>query len=252
MFMDTGSIQRDFDLVEIPLEGVAAYWLSLKKLVDGKRNFKALEEEAEYTSEPYVQYLLHIGFGKLAEGQVRHLAGIRREAMLEELARKLDLMRMALLDMAAGDNPRKTLAKMTARFHRPPLNEEKAFQFAQELMKLAGSNTDKTSYFVVGHRLRPDKLMVVLLFYVLWARREGKMACQPFLQHVGSQFFGDGMALVIDGFDAPFVRKRLRVHRDAILADVRRKMEMSTEMCLGVRNKLTYDDTFSIAKAYMF
>lgn len=36
------SIQRDFDMVEIPLEGVAAYWLSIKKLVEGKRNFKQL------------------------------------------------------------------------------------------------------------------------------------------------------------------------------------------------------------------
>ena len=51
-----------FDIIEIPLEGVAAYWLSIKKLADEKRSFKPLGEEAEYTSEPYIRYLLDVVF----------------------------------------------------------------------------------------------------------------------------------------------------------------------------------------------
>lgn len=30
-------IKHDFDLLEMPVEGVAAYWLSLKKLVGNKK-----------------------------------------------------------------------------------------------------------------------------------------------------------------------------------------------------------------------
>ncbi len=249
-------MQRDIDIVEIPLEGVAAYWLSLKKLVDGKRSFKLLEEEAAYTSEPYIKYLLDIVFSLDNEHTAARLASIKRDVLLTVLCRKLDLMRMALLDVATGENPRKTLAKMTAQYANPPLNEENAFRLAQELVQHASSNgsskdAGNVAYYNVDHKLKDDRLMVALLFYQLWSRREGKMACQPFLEHIRSSFFCDGLALVIDGFDAPFIRKRLRTHRDVILAETRVKMDMCLELSLTIRQKTLYEDVFRVARAFL-
>lgn len=245
-------IQRDFDIVEIPLEGVAAYWLSIKKLVEGKRNFKMLVDEASYTTEPFIKFLLECINADTPEERTLQLASVKRDCMLNDLARKFDLMRMALLDMATAENPRKTLAKMTAQYATAPLNEEKAFAYAQELVQNAGDSlAEKGKFYNVDHRMRDDRLMVTLLFYVIWSRREGKIGCEHFLEFINSNYFTDGLALVIDGFDAPFVRKRLQVHKGAILAETRLKMEMSAEMCIAVRHKLPYDDVFRIARCYL-
>lgn len=246
------AMQRDKDLVDIPMEGVAAYWLSLRKLMDGKRSVKLLEDEAAYTGEPFIKYLLEVVFSEDSEHVADRLGAVKRDCLLALLTRKFDLMRMALLDVATGENPRKTLAKMTAQFTHPPLNEEKAFQLAQEMVQQAGEGiADKGRYFNVDHKLKDDRLMVTLLFYQLWARREGKRACQPFLEFIESNYYCDGLALVIDGFDAPFVRKRLRVHRDTILAETRMKMELCLELSLALRQKLAYDDVFRVARAYL-
>ncbi len=243
-------ILRDFDIIEIPLEGVAAYWLSIKKLVDEKRSFKPLGEEAEYTSEPYIKYLLDVVFSKLSPARVQELATLKRMAMLEEFARKVNLMRISLMDIATGENPRKSLAKMTAQYAKAPLGEEKAFELVQELVKQAQKNPSETpAFFSIDHRQKPEQLMVSLLFYVFWSRRKGKFACQPLLELVSSAFFQDGLSLVIDGFDAPFVRKRLKIHKQALLQESRVKMELSEKMSLAIREKYSYDDVFRIAKA---
>ena len=245
-------VQKDFDILEFPIEGVAAYWLSIKKLVGAKRNAKVLEEEAAYTSEPYIKYLLELCFSEIDDQRVRALMVVRRDVQLGTVRRKFDLMRMALVDVAESENPRKTLAKMSAQFTVQELTEEKAFGFAQDLAKVAGSKlAEHAAFFNVDHRLKPEKLMVTLLFYVMWARREGKMALQPFLTHIRSEFFAEGLSLVADGFEAPFVRKRMRVQRDAILEETRLKMDMAAELCLGIRHRLTYEDLFRMAKAFM-
>ncbi|MBG0776312.1 MAG: hypothetical protein H0S85_07720 [Desulfovibrionaceae bacterium] len=242
---------RNIDLVEMPLEGLAAYWLSLKKLV-GKRNIKALAEEAEYTPEPFVRYLLEACLSNLDAERFAAAAQARRQTCLDGLAVRLDLMRMALLDIAVAENPRKTLAKMTAQFDRTPLTEQEAFRLAQELAKVpADPKADHSVYFNVDHHIKPDQLMVTLLFYVMLARREGREACQGYFRFVNSSFFVDGLSLVIDGFDAPLVRKRMRVHRDAILAAVGRKADLSICMCRALRDRLEYEDMFTLAKAWM-
>lgn len=243
--------RHDFDILEIPLEGVAAYWLSLKKLVGKSRNLKMLEEEAGYTTEPFVTYLLELTAAGVDDARLERLARVREERLAARMARQFDLMRMALLDMAGSENPRKTVAKMTAQFSNPPLTESKAFHLAQELISVAHKPAENAPYFNVHHSRKPEKLIVTLLFYVLWTRREGKMACQPFVEVVQSPFFSEGLALVIDGFDEPFVRKRLRVHRDTLLQESRCKMDLSLQMCLDMKARLSYEDMFRAAKAYL-
>ncbi len=247
-------IQRDIDILEFPIDGLAAYWLAIKKLVGDKRNFKPLFEEAEYTTEPFIQHLLENMAGEVPESRLRHLAEVRGRGLLKAVKVKHDLMRVALLDIAASENPRKSLTKMTAQFTISPIDEEKAFALVQEMSKVATGKKKaegQDSYFNVDHRVNYDQLIVALLFFVGWARREGKLACQPFLTHVRSSFFVDGLSLVIDGFDAPFVRKRLRVHREAILDEARLKMEMSVDMASAIRGRESYEDVFRVAKAYL-
>lgn len=245
--------KKDFDLVLVPMEGVVTYWLSLSKLLGGSRKIaRQVGEEAQYTSEPFVHHLLEIAFNELPEQHIRRMAQAKKSVLLESLSRRLNLMRMSLLDILAAENPRKTLAKMTAQYTHPPLNEEKAFRFAQDLTALAEKDpNERPEYFNVDHRLKVDQLMVVLLFYVLWSRREGKRNLGAFTKYVASPFFRDGLALVVDGFDGPFVRKRLRAHRQAILDDVGMKMDASVDMALAIRNRLDYDRVFEVGKSYM-
>ena len=244
--------QKDFDLLGIPLEGVAAYWLSLKKLVGNKRNFKGIAEEAEYTSEPFVRHLLDCGFRGYSEERVRLLARAKADSMLLAVARCFDLMRVAVLDIATGENPHRSLAKMAAQFPAMPLEEEKAIHLAQELMKLVPEHkAGQEKFFDVSHRAQDDKLLVTLLFYVMYARHQGKMACRPLLEYIHCRFYKDALAMVIDGFDAPFVRKWCKEHKAVMLADVERKITMSTELCLAIGRREDYDDVFRLAKAYM-
>lgn len=243
---------RDFDLFEMPTEGVAAYWLSLKKLVGNRRNFKGLDQEAEFTSEPFVRHLLDIVFtGDMSEDRVRRCAAARGDLLRGELDRRLDLMRVAIMDVAGGENPLRTMARIAARYPSPPITTEKALGYAQELLRQAGEKPPAERFFDVSHRLQDDRLVVALLFYVLLSRHHGRMACRPFLEHLGSRYFADGMALVADGFDAPFVRKWLKKHKQVLLADVRDKMTMSVELALGIKARLSYDDVFRIARSYM-
>ncbi len=243
------AVPRDFDILEIPVEGVAAYWLAIKKLVGSKRNFKLLQDEASYTVEPFIKHLLETIC--LNGEQLRPLTAAKRDVLLAELKRKLDLMRIALLDMSSADNPAKTLVRMTAQFAASPIDEEKAFNLAQELLVFAAKPEEKARFFNVDHKMRNEQLIVALLFYVLWSRREGKIGCRTFGEFVDSKFFADGLALVIDGFDSPFVRQRLGEHQDAILAETRLKMDMSIELAAAIHSRLQYEQVFQVAKAFM-
>jgi hypothetical protein len=245
--------KKDFDIVLAPMEAVVTYWLSLARLLGSSRKVtKQVGEEAQYTSEPFVHHLLEVAFTDASEQLVRRMGQAKRGVLLDGLGRRLDLMRMALLDITAAENPRKTLAKMTAQFTFPPLNEAKAFRFAQDLVAIAEKDPgERPEYFNVDHRLKVDQLMVVLLFYVIWSRREGKRQLASFTSNISSPFYRDGLALVVDGFDGPFIRRRLRTHRETILTDVGHKMDASLEMALAIRNRLDYDRVFEVGKSFM-
>lgn len=247
-------VQKDFDLLEIPIEGVAAYWLSLKKLVAGvKRNLRAqLEGEAEYTTEPFVRHLLEVGFTDLDEPLIRRLSEAKRDLLFQELTLRLDLMRVTLKDIASSENPRLTVARLTGRFARPIISEEKAFKLAQELLAVAREKrAERAAYFNVHHRIKPEQLLVTLLFYVIWTRHESRMTLRPFLEHIRSRYFADGLALVADGFETGFVARRMILTQRTILAETRRKMDMSLELCMAIRNRVDYDDMLRIARSYM-
>ncbi len=246
-------VQKDFDILEIPLEGAASYWLALKKLLGARRNDRSLlDGEAEYTTEPYVRFLLDMGFSEMEEDLVRRLATVKQETLLAEIGLKLELMRAALIDTATGENPRLCLSRMIARFPRPPITEDKAFKMSQERRARAKEKTaEAASYFNLHHRAKPDHLLVVLLFFVMWSRFAGKLGLSQFIEHVRSSFFAEGLAMVADNLDSGFVAEHLALNRDALLTETRLKMNMSLEMCLAIRNRLEYDDVCRVARAYM-
>lgn len=243
-------------LVLAPMRGLAAYWLSLKRLIDEKKHVRILEDEAQNAQEPFIAHLLDLAVSDIEAAGMRILCETRMASELDLFSRKLDLMRVAVLDMAAGENPRRTLVKMTAHFAKAPIGEEKAFRLAQDLAGQAAktlkdkTTPDKTLYDVHYHLL-DDRLMTVLLFYVLFARREGKPSLKDFAPLVSAGFFQDGLALVVDNFDVPFVRKRLSVHKRSLVEELARKMRLSIDLCLGLRNRLGYDNLFRIAKSYV-
>ncbi|BCS88383.1 hypothetical protein [Pseudodesulfovibrio sediminis] len=243
---------QELDILEMPLEGLAAYWLSIKKITDAKKSRAILDEEIANTMEPYILHLLETVFSPLDVPLVRRLTEAKRDLILDEYRTKIDLMRLAIYAIASGENPRITLVRMDSKFAHPLMTEDRAFDMATAMFDaIKPKGVDRDTLLSVDHKLQTDRLLVKLLFFVMFARREGKENLQTFIPHMGSRFFSEGISLAIDKFDADFVTYHLEGIRDRVLIDTGRKMDMAMEMALGIRNKLAYDDIFRIARAYM-
>lgn len=239
---------QDLDLLEIPFEGVAAYWLSLKKVLKSKKNAKLLQEEAEYTSEPYIHHLLELSLSSFTEEQIRKFAGIKRETLLKDLHRKLILISIGLLGIAESENPQQVLVRIISKFPISPIVERKIFQNAQNLLATAHR---QSAGIDVDHRMHIEKLITHLIYFCMLARRQGMPACEPFLKQVRSRYFKEGMHLILDGFDTDFVKHRLKLQQEEIIYETGRKMELALEMALALRNNLAYADMFKIANSFL-
>jgi len=243
---------KDLDILELPTEGIAAYWLSIKKLMDANRNQKFIKDEIEHTSEHFIKYLLEVGFSRMEDGLVRKLAGIKKRTILKDIRRKIDLMRIILLGIATNENPQKILVRIISKFPISPVNEKQTFDLAKELYdKLKNDALGDHEYLNIDHRIKIENLIVRLLFYAILSRRDGRDACQKLLENIRSMFFAEGLSLIIDGFDHDFIKHRLTLQKKEIMHATNLKMDMAMEMCLGIRNKMTYDEVFTIAKSYM-
>jgi len=248
----TGNAMPDLDILEMPVEGVAAFWLSLKKLCDLRRGKKIMAEEAEYTAEPFIRHLLLIGLEPWPEEAVRRAAEAKAATIHEGYRRKLALMRLGLMSLTTRENPRLTLTRMHALFPAMVLDEEKLLRVAQGLMKsLADPAADRRTLLGVSTRLPPDRLMVKLLFYAVHSRRHGAQSLRELLPHAGSAAFVEGLTMILDGFDPEFVRETVQVSHEELLLDARRKMEMALEMFLAIRARLNYDQIYTLALSYI-
>lgn len=71
---------KEFDLMEMPLEGVAAFWLSVKKTMDSKKKGdEFLLEEAKHTREPHVRFLLELAASSFSAKRCEELAQVRKK-----------------------------------------------------------------------------------------------------------------------------------------------------------------------------
>ncbi|BBD08320.1 hypothetical protein [Desulfovibrio ferrophilus] len=241
---------KDINLLEMPLEGIAAYWLSLKKVMGIKYVPKVIQDEAENTEEPYIKYLLETCFTGASEADVRRLGMIRRESTLRELRLKLTLMREALVAIAAADNPRKALLRMGSYLPEPSLTEENLTKMALDMVRLA--ETGKDSYVVtVEASLPAEQLILKLFFYVLWARREGKAGLEPMAENGRCRYFNQGLGMVMDGFERGFVLGCLEIAAEEMLGAATVKMNLALDMALALRTKISYEDLFKVARAHM-
>lgn len=243
---------KEFDILEMPVEGLAAYWLSIKKLMDAKKDPGFLATETEGTGEPFIRHLLQLTQSGADEDLARRLARAKRATLLAEYRRKIDMMRLALVGIAASENPRMTLIRLSALAGPTPFNEKRTFELAYGLMNtVAEKDADLPTLLDVDHKMKDDRLVVKLLFYAIMARRSGRQALHEHIPHLRSGFFAEGLSLCADGFEADFLARQLAQVRDAALMATRRKMDLSTEMCLAIRAGLAYDDVFLVARSYM-
>ncbi|MBI9081768.1 MAG: hypothetical protein JEY79_18765 [Pseudodesulfovibrio sp.] len=243
---------QELDILEMPIEGLAAYWLSIKKIMDAKKGRTILDEEIAHTVESYILHLLETVFSDLGRDMVRRLAKVKRDIQLDDYKTKIDLMRLAVFAIASGENPRITLVRMDSKFAHPLMSEDRAFDMATAMfdaIKPKGVNLD--ILLSVDHKIQVDRLLVKLLFFSMYARREGKQNLEHFIPHMGSRFFSEGVSLAIDNFEADFLAHHLEEIRDRTIIETRRKMDMALEMALAIRDKLAYEDIFRIARTYM-
>lgn len=243
---------QELDILEMPFEGLAAYWLSIKKIMDAKKGRAILDEEISHTDEPFILHLLETVFSSLNKERVRRLGRVKRDIQIDDYRTKIDLMRLAVFAIASSENPRVTLVRMDSKFAHPLMTEDRAFDMATAMFDaIKPKGVDLDILLSVDHKLTADRLLVKLLFFVMYARREGRENLERFIPHMGSRFFSEGVSLAIDNFESDFLAYHLEGIRDRVIVETGRKMDMALEMAIGIRDKLAYDDVFRIARAYM-
>lgn len=235
----------------MPIDGVAAYWLSLRKLMGNARNLKALEGEAQFVSEPFVRHLLDMITAQVSTERFRDLSRTCETQEIDRLDRQFDLMRVAVTDMAAGENPLRTLARMTARFPSPMSDPEGMLEAAQTRVSDALNGPMPAEASRIDHHMQDEDLVTTLLFYATLCRRHGKTACRPFLPQEGSLFFTDALSLVVDGFDGPFIRKWMKRFKTTIITDMQRKMSLSTDMGIAILDRASFEDMRFLVRSYI-
>ena len=250
--MDQSTTQNELDILEMPVEALAAYWLSIKKLLDAKRDKSLLAAEMENTSERLIRLLLEASVFGMDQDLLQRLARAKSQVLVSEARRRFETIRQTLTGIAAGENPRLTYIRLTGLMGGSPVTEKRAFELAHGLMSTVGEkDADLPVLLAVDHKQKDDRLAVKMLFYALAARRNGKQTLNEYLPHLKPGYFADGLSLAADGFESDFVSRHLADLRDAALVGARRKMRMATEMCLAIRAGLSYDDVFRVARAFM-
>jgi hypothetical protein len=243
----------EFDIMEMPLEGVAAFWLSVKKTLETKRrdeNF--LRHEAQHTKEPYIRYLLELAASSFAPEEAHELAEVRAATVLEDLGRKYTLMSIALLGMAASENPQKVMVRFLSKFPIPPILERQVFEVADLMLQhLDDPKFNKKKFLRIDHKQKIESLIINLIFYCKLARKQGIPAVLEYREHLLSPYFRDGLELVADGFDGEFIKYRLNLVKREVLAATERKMRLCAAMMAAIKEGIPYADLYLVAKAYL-
>lgn len=250
MTEESSQAAKEINVLDMPLEGIAAYWLSLRKVMGNKFQPKVLADEAENTAEPFILYLLETSLTALPDAEIRRLGGIRRDNTVRDMRMKLTVIREALVAIADADNPRKALLRMGAYMADSSLTEEQLTKMALDMVRMAEKN--KAGYVVtVDLTLPMEQLVLKLFFYILWARREGKAGLEPMAENGRCHYFNQGLGMVMDGFERSFIKDCLRVAADEMLETATVKMSLALDMALALRSKLSYEDMFKVARAHM-
>lgn len=245
-------VQSALDLITIPAAGYAAYWLSVKRLSDAKRGAEALAQEIDFASEPYTRLLLTALQSGTDETTLRLMAANKAQALLRDFRRKLKLIRQGACAIALAENPGRTLITLSGGFGMPVLDEARTMEQAQGLLEsMRTGDLDKAVFPDVSHMTRQEELILKLLFFALWARRQGKSGLTDLLPGISFPFLSDALRLCIDGLDEGFIRRRLEAQARELIIEARHKMRLGLEMALAVRSKRPYEETLALARSYL-
>ncbi len=249
----TSAPPKEFDLMEMPLEGVAAFWLSVKKTMDSKnKGDEFLLEEAKHTREPHIRFLLELAASSFSPARCEELSLVRKKNILAELHRKYVLMAIGLLGIVSKENPQKVMIRFLSKFHIAPIFEKQVFEVAQVMLKnLDNAELNKTKFLNIDHKLKIEALIINLIFYCMLARRNGPEHLLEFQEFISSQYFKDGLALICDGFDYDFVKYRLNLVKKEILESMEMKMDLSMRMMSAIKSGTPFGDLYLIAKAFL-
>ncbi|MFW6323984.1 MAG: hypothetical protein ACOC0U_02875 [Desulfovibrionales bacterium] len=240
------------NLLQIPIEGVAAYWLSIKKTMTAKKNSRFVEKELDHIREPFFRHLFEIGFSSFDSDQIRRFATIKKQTVLTDLKRKLYLMLITLMGISNKENPQQILIRIISRFPISPVLEKEVFAGAQQLLERYKFEPEQVAReAVLDYGADPTRFIQQLIFFPMLSRRQGWDACTPFIPYLRCPLFSEGLSLIMDGFEYDFIKHRLNLQKNEILHDSETKMDMSMEMLIGIRENLSYEDVFRIARSFM-
>jgi hypothetical protein len=249
---DTGA---GLDMRGMPREGLAAYWLSLKKLLDDGGGRDLFAQEAGHTPAPFVQYLLSLATAELDEEHMRSLAATKKRSLLLERQRSFASMRKAVLGIAAGESPRATLITMLGCWPHPLIAEARAGELAQTMLHaLDAKQEGAEALLAVDTRTKPDRLLVKLNCLAMLARRGGPGgpgSLADWLPLMREPLLSEGLSLVIDNFESRFVESHMQRMQDEILAEMDLKMDLATDMALGLVAGMNYAQLALVAGAYL-
>ncbi len=241
----------DFDLLEMPVEAVLAYWLSLKKVIEAKGRV-IIREEKQGTSEPYVSHLLGLLQSSLSSDNIEKFGLIKKQAILRDLQRKFILMSISILGMATNENPQKVLIRIISKFPISPIYEQQVFDAAAAVLKkMDEGDINRDKFLNIDHRMKIESLILNLIIFNMLARRLGKRELGGFIENIRSFYFAEGMSLIIDGFEYDFIKHRLNLQKKEIMDLTETKMDMSLHLCSGIKSGLNYDDLQLIGSSYL-
>jgi len=249
---ETSPAPQTLDLITIPPAGYAAYWLSMKRLMDKRKGPESLTAELEAAAEPYTRMLLAASASDMDDDTVRRMGKNKSLALTRDYRRKLKLIRQAACSVALSENPGKTLITLSSAFGMPFLDETRIMDQAQGLLEtLRAGDLDLAVFPDVSHTTRAEELALKLLFFTLWARRQGRTALSVFLPGISFPYLADAMRLVIDGLDEPFIRRRLDAQAHELILEASHKMRMGLELALCIKNKRPYDEVLAVARSFL-
>lgn len=243
-------MSSDFDLLEMPVEAVLAYWLSIKKVIQSK-GYDFLREERENTSEPFVRHILGLLQSSLSPEMVEKFGLIKKQAIIRDLQRKFILMSISILGMATSENPQKVLIRIISKFPISPIYEKQVFDAAATVLKkMDEGSLNRDKFLNIDHRMKIESLIINLIIYNMLARRQGNRELGEFISHIRSFYFAEGLSLIIDGFDYDFIKHRMKLQKEEILNLTESKMDMSLYLCSGIKSGLSYDDLQLMGSSY--
>jgi hypothetical protein len=240
------------DIVSMSQGGLVSYLVSLKKIMGKKVDRKVIVGEMERLQEPFTRHLLDVMFSTIDPNEAKVLTRAKGRQIKAELAVKLKIVRSGCMALAAGDNPRKALARM--RSHLDPMNiaAEQASQAAGKPAQalLEGSAEQKIESLP---RLLDSgqHLLIKFLALNIVAKKSGMDALEAPAQSMGCSLCSEGILMAVDGYDSAFVGEYLDNRAEAILTGVDRKIEAGVETAAAVRTKAAYEEVFIIAKSYL-